>query len=101
MIRKREGRCCKLRTATLNIGTLTGKGKEAAAVMVARKINILCCKNWGGLGGNLEGKPGPLVIDASYTIAVKKARNGVGICLSEYWQDKVIAVERSQTGLYT
>ena len=39
-------------------------------------------------------------MDASYTIAVKKARNGVGICLSEYWQDKVIAVERSQTGLY-
>ena len=39
-------------------------------------------------------------MDATYTIAVKKARNGVGICLSEYWQDKVIAVERSQTGLY-
>ena len=46
--------------------------------------------------GIMEGKPGPLVMDASYTIAVKKARNGVGICLSEYWQDKVIAVERKQ-----
>ena len=32
--------------------------------------------------------------DASYTIAVKKVRNDVGICLSEYWQDEVIAVER-------
>ena len=40
-------------------------------------------------------------MDASYTIAVEKARNGVGVCLSEHWQDKVIAVERSQTGLYT
>ena len=29
-----------------------------------------------------------------YYCGGKKARNGVGICLSEYWQDKVIAVER-------
>ena len=33
-------------------------------------------------------------MDASYTIAMKKARNGAGICLSEYWQDKVITVEK-------
>ena len=33
------------------------------------------------------------MMDASYT-AVTKASNGVGICLSEYWQDKVITVER-------
>ena len=32
-------------------------------------------------------------MDASYT-TVTMAKNGVGICLSEYWQDKVITVER-------
>ena len=62
--------------------------------MVARMFDILCLQELRWTGGNLEGKPGPLVMDASYTIAVKKARNGAGICLSEYWQDKVIAVEK-------
>ena len=79
---------------------MTGKGREVAAVMVARKMDILSLQELRWTGGNLEGKPGPLVMDASYTIAVEKARNGVGVCLSEHWQDKVIAVERSQTGLY-
>ena len=33
------------------------------------------------------------MMDASYT-AVTKASNGPDICLREYWQDKVITVER-------
>ena len=50
--RKWEGRCSKLRTATLNIGTPTGKGREVAADMVARKIDILCLQElrWNRVG---------------------------------------------------
>lgn len=34
----------KMRTATLNIGTLTGKGREVTAVMMAIKIDGCVCK---------------------------------------------------------
>lgn len=48
--RGREGRYCKLRVATLNIGTITGKRREVAAVMLASNIEILCLqeKRWTG-----------------------------------------------------
>jgi len=31
-----------IRVATVNIGTLTGKGREKAAMMKTRKLDILC-----------------------------------------------------------
>ena len=32
----------KLRVATLNVGTMTGKGREVADLMERRRVNILC-----------------------------------------------------------
>ena len=60
VIRQREGRCCRLRTATLTIGTLTGKGREVAAVLVARKIDILCLQELRWTGRQSGGKARPL-----------------------------------------
>lgn len=92
--RKQEER---YRFATLDIDTMIGKGREVAAVMLAR-IEILCYPmmrlRW--IGGKSGGKARDL--SDGYKLHYcggKTARNGVGICLSEYWQDKAIAVERT------
>ena len=39
---KREGQNRQVRIALLNLGTLTSKSREIAAVMTARRIDILC-----------------------------------------------------------
>ena len=93
--RRREGRHCKLRIATLNIGTLTGKGREVAAIMAARRVEILCLQETRWTGGKSGGKARNLGDGCKlYYSGGKQPRNGVGICLNEYWQDKVISVER-------
>ena len=93
--RRREGRHCKLRIATLNIRALTGKGREIAAIMVVRGVEILCIQETRWTGGKSGGKARNLGDRCKlYYGGGKQPRNEVGICLSEYWQDKVISVER-------
>ena len=53
---RREGQDQKLRIATLNVGTLTGKGREIAAVMRARKMDILCLQETRWTGDKSKGK---------------------------------------------
>ena len=39
---KKKGKKIKLRVATLNVGTMTGKGREVADLMERRGVDILC-----------------------------------------------------------
>ena len=63
--------------------------------MVARGVEILCLQEARWTGGKSGGKARNLGDGCKlYYNGGKQPRNGVGICLSEYWQDKVISVER-------
>ena len=37
-----KGRCSIIRVGTLNIGTMTGRGRELADMMEQRNVDILC-----------------------------------------------------------
>lgn len=53
---KQEGRYCKLRFATLNVGTLTGEEREVSVVMATRKIEILRLQETRWTGGSSGGE---------------------------------------------
>ena len=81
---------------------MTGKGREIAAIMMARGIDILCLQELRWTGGQSGGKARNLGDGVKlYYCGGKKARNGVGICLSSEWQDKVISVERKPDRIIT
>lgn len=99
--RKRE-RLTNLRVASLNIGTLTGKSREIADMMRRRKINILCLQETRWTGGKSGGKA--RTIGDGYKLYYSgggRPRNGVAICLSEEWQERVIATERTSDRIMT
>jgi len=100
--RQLEGQNQHIRVATVNIGTLTAKGREVAAMMKTRKLDILCLKETRWTGGKSKGKARNLGDECKlYYSGGVKPRNGVGICLNEYWQDKVIDVVRKLDRLIT
>jgi len=85
----------KIANATLNVGTLTRKGREIAAVMTSRKIDILCLRETLWTGGKSKGKARKLGEGCKlYYCGGSRPNNGVGICLSDYWQDRDIDVQR-------
>ena len=84
-----------MRLASLNIGTLTGKSREISAIMVDRGIDILCLQETRWTGGKSKGKARNIGDGCKlYYSGGNRPRNGVGICLNSYWQDKVIDVQR-------
>ena len=46
----RKRRCSLIRVGTLNIGTMTGRGREPAGIMERRNVDILCLQEtkWKG-----------------------------------------------------
>ena len=79
----------------MNIGTLTGKSREISAIMVDRGIDILCLQETRWTGGKSKGKARNIGDGCKlYYSGGNRPRNGVGICLNSYWQDKVIDVQR-------
>ena len=48
--KRRMGRKMEVKVGTLNVGTMTGKGRELADMMVKRKVDILCVQEtrWKG-----------------------------------------------------
>ena len=82
----------KLRVGTLNVGTLTGKGRELADVMERRKIGVLCVQEtrWKGNKSREIGEGCKLV----YSGANDQGRNGVGIILDKEWREGLVYVSR-------
>ena len=99
---RREGQNRQVRIALLNVGTLTGKSREIAAVMTARRIDILCLQETRWTGGQSKGKARNLGEGCKlYYCGGKRPRNGVRLCLSSYWQDKAIDVQRISERMMT
>lgn len=81
-----------LRWATLNVGSMTGKGRELAALMKKRRIEVLCVQEtrWKGDKARELGDGYKIY----YSSASKEGRNGVGIILSRAMTESVIEVHR-------
>lgn len=93
---KRARPTTRMRIATLNIGTLTGKSRELSAIMTHRNIDILCIQETKWTGGKSGGTAWDIGDGCKlYYAGGKRPRNGVGICLSSGWQESVVSVVRT------
>ncbi|KAK3544154.1 hypothetical protein QTP86_003405, partial [Hemibagrus guttatus] len=88
---KRKGKSVGLRIGTLNVGTMTGKGRELADVMERRKVDILCVQEtrWKGSKASSIGAGFKL-----FYYGVDSKRNGVGVVLKEEFVRNVLEVKR-------
>ncbi|KAK3523086.1 hypothetical protein QTP86_013134 [Hemibagrus guttatus] len=88
---KRKGKIVGLRIGTLNVGTMTGKGRELADMMERRKVDILCVQEtrWKGSKARSIGAGFKL-----FYYGVDSKRNGVGVVLKEEFVRNVLEVKR-------
>ncbi|KAK3531455.1 hypothetical protein QTP70_020536 [Hemibagrus guttatus] len=88
---KRKGKSVGLRIGTLNVGTMTGKGRELADMMERRKVDILCVQEtrWKGSKARSIGAGFKL-----FYYGVDRKRNGVGVVLKEEFVRNVLEVKR-------
>ncbi|KAK3519746.1 hypothetical protein QTP70_003915 [Hemibagrus guttatus] len=88
---KRKGKSVGLRIETLNVGTMTGKGRELADMMERRKVDILCVQEtrWKGSKACSIGAGFKL-----FYYGVDSKRNGVGVVLKEEFVRNVLEVKR-------
>ncbi|KAK3514051.1 hypothetical protein QTP70_002503 [Hemibagrus guttatus] len=88
---KRKGKSVGLRIGTLNVGTMTGKGRELADMMERRKVDILCVQETRWKGSKARS------IEAEFKLfyyGVDSKRNGVGVVLKEEFVRNVLEVKR-------
>ncbi|KAK3508392.1 hypothetical protein QTP70_027449 [Hemibagrus guttatus] len=88
---KRKGKSVGLRIGTLNVGTMTGKGRELADMMERRKMDILCVQEtrWKGSKARSIGAG-----FKQFYYGVDSKRNGVGVVLKEEFVRNVLEVKR-------
>ncbi|KAK3552760.1 hypothetical protein QTP86_022345, partial [Hemibagrus guttatus] len=88
---KRKGKSVGLRIGTLNVGTMTGKGRELADMMERRKVDILCVQEtrWKGSKARSIGAGFKL-----FYYGMDSKRNGVGVVLKEEFVRNVLEVKR-------
>ncbi|KAK3553786.1 hypothetical protein QTP70_011156 [Hemibagrus guttatus] len=88
---KRKGKSVGLRIGTLNVGTMTGKGRELADMMERRKVDILCVQEtrWKGSKARSIGAGFKL-----FYYGVDSKKNGVGVVLKEEFVRNVLEVKR-------
>ncbi|KAK3539065.1 hypothetical protein QTP86_023506 [Hemibagrus guttatus] len=88
---KRKGKSVGLRIGTLNVGTMTGKGRDLADMMERRQVDILCVQEtrWKGSKACSIGAGFKL-----FYYGVDSKRNGVGVVLKEEFVRNVLEVKR-------
>ena len=89
--KRRMGRKMEVKVGTLNVGTMTGKGRELAAMMVKRKVDILCVQEtrWKGSKARNIGDGCKIFYHGE-----DGRRNGVGVILKEDYIARVLEVKR-------
>uniref|UniRef100_A0A8C4R3Y4 Endonuclease/exonuclease/phosphatase domain-containing protein n=1 Tax=Eptatretus burgeri TaxID=7764 RepID=A0A8C4R3Y4_EPTBU len=86
-----KGRSVQVRVATLNVGTMTGKGRELADMMERRKVDILCVQETKWMGSKARSIGGGFKL---FYHGVDGRRNGVGVILKEDYVKRVLEVRR-------
>ena len=83
--------CGEVRIATLNVGSMTGRGREIADMMERRRVNILCVQETKWKGAKAREIGGGYKL---FFYGLDGKRNGVGIILDPNHKQSVIEVER-------
>ena len=88
---RRKAKNVEVRAATLNVGSMTGKGRELAGTIERRKVDILCVQEtkWKGSKARSIGGGFKLLYHG-----VDGRRNGVGIIVKEDYAKSVVKVKR-------
>ena len=86
-----KGRCSLIRVGTLNIGTMTGRGRELADMMERRNVDILCLKETKWKGSKARNIAGVCKI---FYNGADGRKNGIGIVLREELAESVLEVKR-------
>ena len=88
---RKKAKKIKLKVATLNVGTMTGKGREVADLMERRGMDILCVQEtrWKGerarcIGGGYK----------MWYCGSGNKKKGVGIILKKEYVDRVVELWR-------
>ena len=76
---------------TLNVGTITGKGRELADVMERRKIDILCVQETRWKGSKAKNIGGGFKL---FYYGADSRRNGLGVIMKEEFAKSVVDVTR-------
>ncbi|KAI5715325.1 hypothetical protein M8J77_014185 [Diaphorina citri] len=87
------------RIGTLNVGSMTGKGRELVDMMERRRVQILCVQEtrWKGNKAKELGEGYKLF----YSGANEAGRNGVGIILNNELKTTVVSVNRRNDRIMT
>ncbi|KAI5627659.1 hypothetical protein C0J50_8434, partial [Silurus asotus] len=80
-----------VRVGTLNVGTMTGKGREVADMMERRKVDMLCVQETKWKGSKARNIGGGFKL---FYHGVDGKRNGVGVILKEEYSKSVVEVKR-------
>ena len=81
----------EVKVGTLNVGTMTGKGRELADMMVKRKVDILCVQETRWKGSKARNIGGGCKI---FYHGEDGRRNGVGVILKGDYIRRVLEVKR-------
>ena len=86
-----KGRCSLIRVGTLNIGTMTGRGRELADMMERRNVDILCLQEIKWKGSKARNIGGGCKI---FYYGADGRKNEIGIVLREKLAEIVLEVKR-------
>ena len=86
-----KGRCSLIKVGTINIGTMTGRGRELADMMERRNVDILCLQETKWKGSKARNIGGECKI---FYNGADGRKNGIGIVLREELAESVLEVKR-------
>ena len=86
-----KGRRSLIRLGTLNIGTMTGRGRELADMMEQRNVNILCLQETKWKGSKARNIGGGCKL---FYNGANERKNGIGIVVREELDKSVLEVKR-------
>ena len=89
----------RVKWASWNVGSLTGRSAEVVEVLERRRIDLCCVQEtrWRGCGTKwIVGKESKYKL---FWIGSKEGLDGVGIIIKESWADKVLEVNRINSRL--
>ena len=88
---KRKSKLVDVKFATLNVGTMTGRGRELADMMERRRVDVLCVQETKWKGSKAKSIGGGFKL---FYHGLDSRRNGVGVIVKESYIKSVLEVKR-------
>ena len=90
--KRKKAKKIKLKVATLNVGTMTGKGREVMDLMKRRGVDILCVQETHWMGEKARCMGGGYKM---WYCGFRNKKNGVGIILKKEHVERVVELLRA------